>query len=500
MTQSTSDPRSIAYAVAVEAADEQSHVGDFVDVHELGDGVSDFRFEANIPGYEDWQWSVTLYHDAELDTWTVDESSLIPTEKSLMPPKWIPWKDRLLPSDLAVTDALGTEPDDERLEAGIDKSSAVDELALESAAAAQHAEEADRTEATSVAAETASDKHADAIESAEADETTETTEEASDAADSIDAQIAKRAERTEIAEEYELSRRRVLTSQGRAQAAERWYAGPHGPKSLSTKTAGGLACQTCGFFIPLQGELNLMFGICANKWSPDDGRVVSRDHGCGEHSEIEPPQPSRLWVQSKPAFDDMHIDIVAQKPRDERGDIEAIENALERNSNNRADDQEDQEDRSAQSEVSSDKLGNDNNSEAANSVESNAAENAETVEADEVTKNDASVQSEVSSAAENDVDHTDGMASEQHDDGSEPGEDDIHVDDGMASESADDDESDDEAMEADILANTIPENDDKDLDEDDTDDVTSIESEVIATIDVSVDEEETPTEDDEEQA
>ena len=35
------------------------------------------------------------------------------------------------------------------------------------------------------------------------------------------------------------------------------------------------------------------------------------DHGCGEHSEIEPAGATHLWVQSKPAFDDLHIDIIA---------------------------------------------------------------------------------------------------------------------------------------------------------------------------------------------
>ena len=84
---------------------------------------------------------------------------------------------------------------------------------------------------------------------------------------------------------------------------------------MSTTTAEGNLCSTCGFFVPLAGELDRMFGVCANKWSPDDGRVVSLDHGCGEHSEIEPPEPSQLWVQSKPAFDDLHIDVVANRPR-----------------------------------------------------------------------------------------------------------------------------------------------------------------------------------------
>ena len=244
----TPDPHAIARAVLLEVAGESDQVGDFVTSYDLEDHVTDFRFAANIRGYEGWQWSVTLYHDEEIDSWTVNESSLIPTEGALMPPKWIPWKDRLEPTDLAPTDSIGTDPDDERIEEG-----EVEESSLQ------------------------------------------------DVNDAV--------------ETFRLTRRHVLTSLGRAQAAKRWYEGPRGPKALSTKTAEGNLCSTCGFFVPLAGELDRMFGVCANKWSPDDGRVVSLDHGCGEHSEIEPPEPSQLWVQSKPAFDDLHIDVVANRPR-----------------------------------------------------------------------------------------------------------------------------------------------------------------------------------------
>ena len=276
MPDTTLDPQAIAKAVAIEVADEDNQVGYFVEAIDLGDDVTDFRFETRVRGYEGWQWSVTLYHDVELDHWTVNESSLVPTDKALRPPAWIPWKDRLEPTDLAVTDSIGTEPDDPRLEEGF--------------------------------------RATDAGEGAPAEtpemyETSETSKE--DVEDAV--------------EEFELSRRHVLTPLGRAQTAKRWYEGPRGPKSLSTKTADGNPCSTCGFFIPLKGELNLLFGVCSNKWSPDDGRVVSVDHGCGEHSEIEPPEPSHLWVQSKPAFDDLHIDIIAQAPREERGSVELIE-------------------------------------------------------------------------------------------------------------------------------------------------------------------------------
>ncbi len=112
MSDTTMDPKAIAQAVAIEVADEDGQVGDFVEAIDLGDNVTDFRFETCIRGYEGWQWSVTLYRDAELDHWTVNESSLVPTDKALRPPEWIPWKDRLEPTDLAVTDSIGTDPDE----------------------------------------------------------------------------------------------------------------------------------------------------------------------------------------------------------------------------------------------------------------------------------------------------------------------------------------------------------------------------------------------------
>lgn len=269
-TAAAPNPRAIAQAVLLEVADEPEQVGNFVEAIELEDHVTDFRFQAAVRGYEGWQWSVTLFHDIELDSWTVNESSLIPTDSALMPPKWVPWKDRLEPTDLSPTDSIGTDPDDERIEPG-----EVEESSLE------------------------------------------------DVNDAV--------------QTFRLTRRHVLSPLGRAQAAKRWYEGPRGPKALSTKTAEGNLCSTCGFFVPLTGELDRMFGVCANKWSPDDGRVVSLDHGCGEHSEIEPPEPSHLWVQSKPAFDDMHVDVIASASRkrgkgteesEESGDEESTEDML----------------------------------------------------------------------------------------------------------------------------------------------------------------------------
>lgn len=339
------DPRDIARAVAMDVADEPEQVGDVVNAIELGDNVTDFRLAADVRGYEGWQWSVTLYHDAEVGTWTVNESSLVPTDDALVPPAWVPWKDRLEPTDLAPTDSIGTDPDDPRLEGGFRKTEPVaGATAGEDGTSAETAEQTEKSTETAEQAEPAelvAEKTQDSAENAENAESADSSEtaESAEATESTETAVAEATEETdeaakaeaqaqqtdEIVEEFALSRRHVLSPKGRAQVAKRWYEGPRGPKALSTKTADGNLCSTCGFFVPLKGELNLMFGVCANKWSPDDGRVVSVDHGCGEHSEIEPPEPSHLWVQSKPAYDDFHIDVIAQKPRDERGAVEAIE-------------------------------------------------------------------------------------------------------------------------------------------------------------------------------
>lgn len=84
--------------------------------------------------------------------------------------------------------------------------------------------------------------------------------------------------------EWGIGRPRVLSFVGRVEAAERWYDGDAGPDVPHARQAPA-PCVSCGFFVPLAGALGLGFGGCANEFSPDDGRVVAVDHGCGAHSE-----------------------------------------------------------------------------------------------------------------------------------------------------------------------------------------------------------------------
>ena len=84
--------------------------------------------------------------------------------------------------------------------------------------------------------------------------------------------------------ELGLGRLRVLSIEGRDQAANRWYEGDRGPNASVAKLAPK-PCGSCGFFLPIAGSLRSAFGVCANAISPEDAKVVSVDHGCGAHSE-----------------------------------------------------------------------------------------------------------------------------------------------------------------------------------------------------------------------
>ncbi|MGI8699076.1 MAG: DUF3027 domain-containing protein, partial [Mycobacteriales bacterium] len=87
-----------------------------------------------------------------------------------------------------------------------------------------------------------------------------------------------------VALELGLGRVRVLSLDGRDDAADRWYDGAGGP-AVPIAQAAPAPCGTCGFYLRLTGGLAPLFGACANEYAPDDGRVVSADHGCGAHSE-----------------------------------------------------------------------------------------------------------------------------------------------------------------------------------------------------------------------
>ena len=112
--------------------------------------------------------------------------------------------------------------------------------------------------------------------------------------------------------EMGLGRPRALSKEGRDAAFTRWYKGDSGPDNPGTRQAQA-NCSTCGFLMPMGGSARLLFGVCANEWSPFDGKVVSFDHGCGAHSEtdVSAEDQERMWDPAEPVVDEADMELAA---------------------------------------------------------------------------------------------------------------------------------------------------------------------------------------------
>jgi hypothetical protein len=236
-----------ARAALLEQVDA-ADVGDALGFDAEGERVVTHYFDCLRTGYLGWRWSVTLARAPRHKEVTIDEVVLIPGDGAIVAPAWVPYKDRLKPGDLSPGDLLPVEDDDPRLVPTY--SFGDDPLS-------------------------ADDK----------------------------AQVRK------VAEELYLGRVRTLSVEGRELAAQRWYDGDGGPSSPLAQAAPAL-CTTCGFLMRLQGPLSEMFGVCANGNANDDGRVVSLDHGCGAHSEVQLGKKQQPVPLPDPAFDTITPDEI----------------------------------------------------------------------------------------------------------------------------------------------------------------------------------------------
>lgn len=213
----------LARAAAVEVAGADL-VGAHLGVEPEGERIVTHYFASTDHAYVGWRWAVTVVRPPRSKAVTVDEVVLLPGAGALLAPSWVPWSERLQAGDLGVGDVLPTAAEDERLTPGYSDVFPHDDPDDEGAAADQ------------------------------------------------------------LAADLWLGRPRVLSLLGREEAAQRWYDGDHGPHAAIARAAE-LSCATCGFLVLMRGALSGVFGVCANEFAPDDGRVVSFDHGCGAHSE-----------------------------------------------------------------------------------------------------------------------------------------------------------------------------------------------------------------------
>ena len=75
-------------------------------------------FATSLTGYPDWRWAVTLAFADEQSAPTVCDVVLLPGPEALLPPKWVPYAERVTAADVLPGTLVPTSPDDERLVPG----------------------------------------------------------------------------------------------------------------------------------------------------------------------------------------------------------------------------------------------------------------------------------------------------------------------------------------------------------------------------------------------
>jgi hypothetical protein len=270
---------------AAEDAAGPGQVGEHLDARAEGDRVVTHLFRCTDPGYVGWHWAVTVARASRAKVVTVSESVLLPGPDSLLAPEWVPWSDRVLPGDVGVGDLLPAQPEDDRLAPAVD---------LEGDAGVLSWEEGEPWRAWAAWDTWTTGEN----EGPEGDTEPDTGR---------DTGAAPAELPTVTRDEGSVGRSRVLSAIGRDETALRWYSGEHGPRSPLAHAAPG-PCMTCGFLVRLGDPLGRVFGVCANEYAPDDGRVVSLDHGCGAHSEATIPEGAR--EAASPVIDELGYDLV----------------------------------------------------------------------------------------------------------------------------------------------------------------------------------------------
>lgn len=239
----------LARSAVLEIAPSADRVGEHEESVADGERVVTHYFTCLDRGYRGWRWAATVSRTPDSTDVTVAEVVLLPGSDALLAPAWVPWDQRVRPGDLGPGDLHPAPLDDPRLEPGF--------------------------------------TGADALEPV--DENTGPS--------------PLRPEQWELG----LGRETVLSPYGRGIAADRWYDGDFGPDSPMAKAAPA-HCASCGFLLPIGGQLGQVFGACANPLGAD-GRIVALGYGCGAHSSVKPLDGTGVPVTGI-AVDDGEVEVV----------------------------------------------------------------------------------------------------------------------------------------------------------------------------------------------
>lgn len=270
---------------AAEAEAGPDEVGPHVGIEVEADRVVTHLFASLSPAYVGWRWAVTVSRAARSKVVTVSENVLLPGPDSLLAPPWVPWTERVRPGDLKAGDLMPAKSDDERLvpvvaiagETGLLDWDETDAWRLPGDVGAGPTGEQAQPGASPDAGQAPAGEPGGGA--------SEAGEPGAHRAPGSRTRTRRKSPPGERDRTPGLLRpARVLSATGRDEAALRWYTSEQGPDSPLASSAPA-NCVTCGFLVRLSGPLGRVFGVCANEYAPDDGKVVSVDHGCGAHSD-----------------------------------------------------------------------------------------------------------------------------------------------------------------------------------------------------------------------
>jgi len=112
----------LARSAALEDAKDEKFVGQLTSIdYDDEDRLATYQFEAFLPGYVGWRWGVTIAKVDSASAPTICDVVLLPSEEALLAPKWIPYQDRIQPSDVTPGVLVPTHADDERLVPGFNE-------------------------------------------------------------------------------------------------------------------------------------------------------------------------------------------------------------------------------------------------------------------------------------------------------------------------------------------------------------------------------------------
>ncbi|MDR2799086.1 MAG: DUF3027 domain-containing protein [Bifidobacteriaceae bacterium] len=227
--------KDLAKKELLETVEKKDQIGKYLRSVRIDSKIVAHYFSSSISGYDGWEWEVVMARPSLSKEITIYSSTLVAGENAIKQPKWVPWAERIRPSDVQTWDALDYQKDDPTLVYSGLPHTNIDNI-----------------------------------------------------------------------EKLALWRERVISPYGKRATCKRWMSGKAGLKSKTKKAAKNI-CTSCGFFVPLSGQLGQGFGACSNAFSPNDGTVVAINNGCGAHSETSVPLGQKYLSIGKLFFQDTDV-------------------------------------------------------------------------------------------------------------------------------------------------------------------------------------------------